>query len=105
MAVVNQWHMEGIETHWRGITDTSEKEQFYNPVADMPIDAMQEKTLINEWLREYTSSVTRSEPATWQDYQTNYHKENYEPERTRHICPETHEDVPAPGEKAKSSHH
>ena len=43
----------------------------------MNIDAMQEKTLVNDWLREYTSEVTKSEPATWQDYSTNYHKENF----------------------------
>ena len=44
----------------------------------MPIDEMQEKTLINEWLRDYVSGVTRSEPASWQDYLTSYHKENFE---------------------------
>jgi hypothetical protein len=43
----------------------------------MDIDAIQEKLLVNEWLREYVSEVTKSEPATWQDYQTNYHKENF----------------------------
>ena len=71
----------------------------------MPIDEMQEKTLINEWLRDYVSGVTRSEPASWQDYLTSYHKENFEGERTRHINPQHHEDVPAPGEAPKSHHH
>lgn len=46
-------------------------------MADMDIDAIQEKLLVNEWLREYVSEVTKSEPATWQDYLTNYHKENF----------------------------
>ena len=71
----------------------------------MDIDAMQEKTLINEFLREYTSSVTKSEPASWQDYSTGYHKENFEYERTRHTYHDTHEDIPAPGEKHHHSHH
>lgn len=74
VAIVNQWHMEGVETHWRKITGTEVVEPQKSPVADMDIDQMQEKTLINEWLREYTSAVTKSEPATHQDYLTNYHK-------------------------------
>ena len=104
VAVVNQWHMEGIETHWKGITGQLESKD-YNPVADMDIDEMQDKALINEWLREYVSKLTHSEPASWQDYLTNYHKENYEGERTRFVNPQSHEDVPAPGEAPKSHHH
>lgn len=41
VAVVNQWHMEGIETHWRKITGTEEKKTRLSPVADMDIDGMQ----------------------------------------------------------------
>ena len=44
----------------------------------MDIDEYQERSVINDYLREYTSKVTRSEPATHQDMQTNYHKENFE---------------------------
>jgi hypothetical protein len=29
---------------------------------------------VNDWLRDYVSGVTKSEPATWQNYLTNYHK-------------------------------
>lgn len=105
VAVVNQWHMEGVETHWRRLTGTELPKANLSPVADMDIDAMQEKTLINEYLREFVSGVTKSEPASWQDYSTGYHKENFEYERTRHVCPDSHEDVPAPGEKAHHSHH
>jgi hypothetical protein len=71
----------------------------------MDIDSVQEKTLINEWLREHFSEVTKSEPATWQDYGTNYHKENFEYERTRHTSHSTHEDVPEPGQKHSHNHH
>ena len=103
-AVVNQWHMEGVETMWRHHTNTIEKKQHLSPVADMDIDEIQEKVAINEWLREYTSSVTKSEPASWQDYQTNYHKENFEYERTRHTSHDSHEDIPEPGQKAHKHH-
>ena len=65
----------------------------------MNIDAMQQKALINDWLRDYVSDVTKSEPATWQDYSTGYHKENFEYERTRHTHHDSHEDVPEPGQK------
>lgn len=74
VAVVNQWHMEGIETHWRRATGTEPVKANLSPIADMDIDAVQEKLLVNEFLREYTSEVTKSEPASWQDYSTGYHK-------------------------------
>lgn len=51
VAIVNQWHMEGIETHWRNHTGTVIPKENLSPVADMPIDDMQEKLLTNEWLR------------------------------------------------------
>ncbi len=60
----------------------------------MNIDAIQEQSLINDWLRNYTSKKTKSEPATWQDYLLGYHKENFEPERTRHTHHNSHKDVP-----------
>lgn len=73
VAVVNQWHMQGIETHWKRATGTEVIEQM-SPVADMNIDRFQEKTLVNEFLREYTSKQSKSEPATHQDYLSNYHE-------------------------------
>ena len=89
--------MEGVETYWRKATNTVEDKPQLSPVADMDIDVMQEKVMINEWLREYVSSVSKTEPATWQDYLTNYHKENFENERTRHTHHDSHEDIPEPG--------
>ena len=74
VAIVNQWHMEGVETHWRNHTGTTLPKENLSPVADMPIDDIQEKLLVNEWLRSYTSQVCKTEPATWQDYLINYHK-------------------------------
>lgn len=40
----------------------------------MDIDAIQDKKVINDWLRDHYSEVTKTEPATWQDQSTNYHK-------------------------------
>jgi hypothetical protein len=97
VAVVNQWHMEGIETHWKRTTNTEVVKEELSPVADMDIDEYQERHIINEYLREYTSSLSHSEPATHQDMLTNYHEENYEYERTRHTSHRSHKDIPAPG--------
>ena len=71
----------------------------------MDIDAIQENTIVNEFLREYTSEVTKSEPATHQNMLTGYHKENFEYERTRHTHHNSHEDVPEPGQKHTPHHH
>ena len=56
----------------------------------MDIDGIQENTVVNEFLREYTSEVTKSEPATHQNILTGYHKENFEYERTRHTHHNSH---------------
>lgn len=45
-----------------------------SPVADMDIDGFQEDQVVNEFLREYTSEVSKSEPATHQNHLINYHK-------------------------------
>ena len=74
VAVVNQWHMQGVETHWRRATGTEVKEEQLSPVADMDIDAYQEEELINEFLREHTSKLCKSEPATSQIWLSTYHK-------------------------------
>jgi len=60
VAVVNQWHMQGIETHWRRATGTEEPQKEESPVADMNIDEYQERHLINEFLRDFASKNARS---------------------------------------------
>ena len=70
----------------------------------MDIDEYQERHLINEFLRDYTTKKSKSEPATHQDMIVNYHKENFEYERTRHTHHESHEDIPNPGEEGKKHH-
>lgn len=74
VAVVNQWHMEGVETHWKRATKTEDKKEELSPVADMNIDEYQERHLINSYLKAFTSETCKSEPATDQDMLTNYHK-------------------------------
>lgn len=51
VAVVNQWHTHGVETHWRRTTGTTIDEPQQSPIADMDIDEFQERHLINEYLR------------------------------------------------------
>jgi hypothetical protein len=104
VAVVNQWHVTGIEQRWRRLTGT-ELEVEESPVVDMDIDAVQERYLINEWLRDRASKVTKSEPATDRDYSTMYTKENYEVERTRHVAPRSEKEVPEHGEQPQIKHH
>ena len=38
VAVVNQWHTHGIESHWRKITGTEVEKKQTSPVADMDIN-------------------------------------------------------------------
>jgi len=66
--------MQAIETHWRETTGTQIPQEQLSPVADMDLNAYQDDQIVNEFLREYTSDVTKSEPATWQNHLINYHK-------------------------------
>lgn len=54
MAVVNQWHMEGIESHWRHSTETEKELHPINPIGDFDIEKLMENRLINDKLREIT---------------------------------------------------
>lgn len=47
VAVVNQWHVTGIEERWRRATKTENTPAPESPVVDMDIDALQETRLIN----------------------------------------------------------
>lgn len=55
VAVVNQWHVEGIEQRWRSATGTELAVEERNPVADMDIDRMNEEKLINDYLKQRAS--------------------------------------------------
>ena len=70
----------------------------------MDIDEYQELDVVNNYLRDRSSKLANSEPATHQNMITNYHKENFEYERTRHTHHKSHEDIPNPGEEGKPHH-
>lgn len=91
-AVVNGLHFSGVRQLWQAHFGQEVKEEF-SPVGDMDIDQIQEGRLANEALRQHYSRVTKSEPASWQDYLTSYHKDNQEAERTRHVQFDSHEEV------------
>ena len=63
VAVVNQWHVPGIEAHWRHSTNTEVKGEPINPIGDFDINAYMETQAINDKLREITSKTGKSEPA------------------------------------------
>jgi cell fate regulator YaaT (PSP1 superfamily) len=75
VAIVNQWHVSGIEAHWRHSTNTEQNTEPINPIGDFNINAWQEQQSINDELRDIVSKITKSEPATWQNYITHYQKE------------------------------
>lgn len=91
-AIVNQWHAAGIEYHWRHTTNTEVPAEPINPVGDFDIDEYQEVQLINDQIREYVSHLGRTEPATYDNYLSHYHKQTQEAERSRHVTFLSHDD-------------
>lgn len=92
VAVVNQWHVPGIEAHWRHTTGTQIKREAINPVGDFDISGYMENQVINDKLREITSKLGKTEPATWSNYIANYIKEGTEYHRIRHVGFDRHDD-------------
>lgn len=84
-AVVNHWHLPGIEAHWRHATNTELKKDFINPIGDFDINALQEGKLVNEKLRRIKCATAKTEPAVTSDYLTHYNKQCLEAERERHV--------------------
>ena len=105
VAVVNQWHVTGIEERWRRATKTENTPKPESPVVDMDINQLQETRLINQFLRDRASKISKTEPATDHDYITQYTKENFEYERTRHTHHRSAADIPEPGEEHKHDSH
>ena len=84
-ALVNHWHLPAIEHMWKVKTGTHEKAEFINPIGDFDINALQEGSIINEYLRRLRSKNAKSEPSHTGDYITHYHKIALECERERHV--------------------
>lgn len=85
LALVNAWHLPGIERHWRHTTGTQAPTQFINPIGDFDIDADMQEQAINDFLRRVKSKKARSEPTVTSNYLVNYNKQNTEAERERHV--------------------
>jgi hypothetical protein len=105
VAVVNQWHAPGIEAHWRHSTGTEIKGEPINPVGDMDIEGWIRHNAINDALRDFTSKLTKSEPADTENYLLMYHKKTMEAERSRNVHFLGHDDPHMPGNSGGHGHH
>lgn len=70
VAVVNQWHMDGVERHWRLATGTQPALEAINPIGDMDLEAYHEDFVVNDFLRTFVSRLTKSEPSTGRSHLT-----------------------------------
>lgn len=80
VAVVNQWHLEGVEHHWchrygQLPRSVAFKEEI-NPIGDMNLRDGLFQRLYNFLQREMASSHTRSTPTTYADWVTGYNRES-----------------------------
>jgi hypothetical protein len=105
VAVVNQWHTPGIEAHWRHTTGTEIQAEPINPVGDMDIEAFENWNQINDALREFTSKITKSEPADTENYLAMYHKKTMEAERSRNVHFVSCNDPHMPGNSSQGHGH
>lgn len=80
VAVVNQWHIEGIEHHWcfrygQYPRSVAFKEPI-NPIGDMNLKDGLFARLYNYVNREISSSYSRATPSTYADWIIGYHRES-----------------------------
>lgn len=92
VAVVNHWHLPGVRSHWERSTGTEPVREPINPIGDFNIDEIQEAGVIGDALRAIFSERSKTEPASWSNYLTHYHKCVMEPERERHVFFDGHDD-------------
>jgi hypothetical protein len=79
VAVVNQWHLEGIEHYWcfrygqlpRSVPFTEP----INPIGDLNLREGLFQRLYNQLHRELASANSRSAPCTYADWIIGYHRE------------------------------
>ena len=80
VAVVNQWHLEGIEHDWchkygqypRSVVFKEE----INPIGDMDLREGLFQRLYNSLHRELASANQMSTPSTYADWIIGYHRES-----------------------------
>lgn len=78
VAVVNQWHMEGIEHLWAhefGQLPRSQPFDYIDPIGDMELKDGLFYMLFNAFQREYKSAVSRTVPASYSNLMNTYHRE------------------------------
>jgi len=92
VAVVNQWHCAGIESHWRHSTNTEILREKINPIGDFDINQLQEGTLSNEMQARHYAKIRGSEPMGSYDYILHYHLVAQEYERHRHLVFDSYAD-------------
>ena len=79
VAVVNQWHMEGIEHEWAhryGQLPRSVHFTDINPIGDMDLRNGLFQRLYNALHREIASSNIGGTPVTYADWIIGYHRES-----------------------------
>jgi pheromone shutdown protein TraB len=80
VAVVNFWHMEGIEHHWCHRYGQVPRSVVFsdgiNPIGDMNLREGLFQRLYNYVHREISSSNSRSTPSTYADWIIGYHRES-----------------------------
>lgn len=79
VAVVNQWHMEGIEHHWCHSYGQSPRnmitDEEINPIGDMELRRGLFHKLFNQLQRQVKSANSLSHPVTYSDWITGYNRE------------------------------
>lgn len=80
VAVVNQWHLEGIEHHWCFRYGQYPRSVAFNepinPIGDMNLREGLFARLYNYVNREIASSNSRATPSTYADWIIGYHRES-----------------------------
>lgn len=79
VAVVNQWHMEGIEHLWAHefgqIPRSQSIVEEIDPIGDMELRAGLFDNLYNAFQREYKSAMSKSVPSSYSNMINTYHRE------------------------------
>lgn len=79
VAVVNQWHMEGIEHLWAHEFGQLPRSQSIteeiDPIGDMELQAGLFDNLFNAFQREYKSALSKSTPSSYSNMINTYHRE------------------------------
>eukprot|EP00343_Euplotes_focardii_P007963 CAMPEP_0205822108 /NCGR_PEP_ID=MMETSP0206-20130828/10882_1 /ASSEMBLY_ACC=CAM_ASM_000279 /TAXON_ID=36767 /ORGANISM="Euplotes focardii, Strain TN1" /LENGTH=310 /DNA_ID=CAMNT_0053118099 /DNA_START=212 /DNA_END=1144 /DNA_ORIENTATION=+ len=79
VAVVNQWHMEGIEHLWAheyGLLPRSQSiSEEIDPIGDMPLKEGLFDMLYNAFQRELKNAHSKTTPASYSNMMNTYHRE------------------------------